>query len=87
MKNFLIDMRERITCKFENNVWILDMLNFLKRELKVKERCASVGATFTDMRKQFFDNEVFSSLALLNQGLNSNHKPKSGIHLHEGRII
>ena len=71
MKNFLIDMRERITCKFENNVWILDdTLNFLKRELKVKERCTSVGATFTDIRKQFFDNEVFLSSTLLNQGVN-----------------
>ena len=67
------DMRERIARKFDNNVWSLDdMLNFLKRELEAKERSLSVGATFSDKRKQSFDNEVFSSSALLNQGLNSN---------------
>ena len=68
------DMRERIACKFDNNVWSLDMLDFLKRELEVKERSLSVGTMFSDKCKQYFDNEVFSSSALLNQGLNSNHK-------------
>ena len=64
------DMRERIARKFDNNVWSLDdMLNFLKRELEAKERSLSVGATFSDKRKQSFDNEVLSSSALLNQGL------------------
>ena len=47
---------------------------FLKRELEAKERSLLVGTTFSDKRKQSFDNEVFSSSALLNQGLNSNHK-------------
>ena len=64
------DMRE-----FDNNVWSLDnMLNFLKRELGAKERSLSVRATFSDKRKQSFENEVFSSSALLNQGLNSNYR-------------
>ena len=43
------------------------MLNFLKRELEAKERSISVGATFTNKRKQSFNNEIFSSSALLNQ--------------------
>ena len=50
------------------------MLNFLKRELEVKKRSLSVSITFSDKRKQSFDNEVFSISALLNQGFNSNHK-------------
>ena len=33
------DMRERIARKVDNSVWSLDdMLNFLKREQKAKER-------------------------------------------------
>ena len=68
------DMRKRIARKFGSNVWSLDdMLNFLKRELEAKETSLSVGATFSDKRRQSFDNEVFSSSALLNQGPNSNH--------------
>ena len=39
-----------------------------------RERSFSVGATFSDKCKQSFDNVVFSSLALLNQSLNSNHR-------------
>ena len=50
------------------------MLHFLKRELEAKERSSSVGATFSEKRKQTFDNEVFTTSALFNQGLNSNHK-------------
>ena len=69
------DMRERIARKFDNNVWSLDdMLNFLKRELEATERSLSVGARFSDKCKQSFENEVFSSSALLNQGLNSNYR-------------
>ena len=67
------DMRERIARKVDNSVWSLDyMLNFLKREQEAKERSLSVGTTFSDKLKHSFDNEVFSSSALLNQGLNSN---------------
>ena len=67
------DMRERIARKVDNSVWSLDdMLNFLKREQEAKERSLSVDTTFSDKRKHSFDNEVFSSSALLNQGLNSN---------------
>ena len=70
-------MRERIAGKFDNNVWSLDdTLNFLKGVLEAKEKSLSVGATFSDKCKQSFDNEVFVSSALLNQGLNSNHKKK-----------
>ena len=59
-------MRERIARKVDNSVWSLDdMLNFLKREQEAKE------SSF-DKRKHSFDNEVFSSSPLLNQGLNSN---------------
>ena len=50
------------------------MLNFLKTELGAKERSLSVGVTFSDKRKQSFDNEMFSSSALLNQDLNSNYR-------------
>ena len=70
-------MRERIAQKLDNNLWSLDdMLNFLKRELEAKERSLQVGATFSDKHIQSFDNEVFSSSALLNQGINSNHKKR-----------
>ena len=68
-------MRERIARKFDNNVWSLDdLLIFLKRELKAKERSLSVRATLSDKCKQSFDNEVFSSSALLNQDFNSNYR-------------
>ena len=50
------------------------MLNLLKTELGAKERSLSVGSTFSEKRKQSFDNEVFSSSALLNQDLNSNYR-------------
>ena len=60
------DMRERISRKFDN-VWSLhDIINFLKRELEAKERSIPVGAAFTGKRKQSFNNETFSSSALLN---------------------
>ena len=75
MKNFLMIWEKKIARKFGNNTWSLDgMLNFLKRELEVKKRSLSVSITFSDKRKQSFDNEVFSISALLNQGFNSNHK-------------
>ena len=74
-EKLLNDMRERITRKFDNNVWSLDdMLNFLKKDLEAEERFVSVGASITDKRKQLFDTEVFSSSTLLNPGFNSNHK-------------
>ena len=61
------DMRERISRKFDN-VWSLhDMFNFLKRELEAKGRSIPVAAAFTGKRKQSFNNETFSSSALLNQ--------------------
>ena len=50
-------MRERIACKFDNNVRILDdILNFLKRELEGKKRSLSVDVTFSDKLKKSFDN-------------------------------
>ena len=57
------------------------MLNFLKRELKTKEISLSVGATFSDKRKQSFDNEVFSSSDLLNQSPNSNHRKERRVYV------
>ena len=60
------DMRERTMF----GVWYV---KFLEKRAG-RERSFSVGATFSGKCIQSFDNEVFSSLALLNQSLNSNHR-------------
>ena len=60
------DMRERTMF----GVWYV---KFLEKRAG-RERSFSVGATFSGKCIQSFDNEVFSSLALLNQSLTSNHR-------------